>query len=63
MKAKVDFIRSWSGYTAIINIEHPFLAKGFNFVRSIESKSKGELKRKAIQFCSDLNFWFWPGQT
>lgn len=53
MKIKVSFIRSWSGCVAIMEIQHPFLSE--HSFRSVEHKSKGELKRKVIQFCSALN--------
>lgn len=59
MKVKVSFIRSWSGYVAIMEIQHSFLQE--HSFRSKEHKGKGELKRKVIQFCSDLNLeveWF-----
>ena len=54
MKAIVEIEQSMTGtYWAIITINHDMLLS--NSLETIYHKSKGQLKRKVIQFCADLN--------
>lgn len=53
MKAEVKIIQNKHGFYALIAIKHEFLYP--EQLQSEYHKSKGQLKRKAIQFCADLN--------
>ena len=44
----------WNEYYGGINIDHDLL-NGKQLIFTKTQKSKGEAKRKAIQFCSELN--------
>lgn len=54
MKAEITIFKCSFGWYCDIKIQHAFL-EGYQTVTSRIHKSKGEVKRKAIQFCSDLN--------
>lgn len=54
MKAEITIYRGVVGFFAEIEITHEFLNEA-QILTSRYHKSKGQLKRKAIQFCADLN--------
>jgi hypothetical protein len=57
MKAKVEikYTNDTEGYWATIEIKHKVLWNGFSCLMTEGHKSKGQLKRKVIQFCAALN--------
>ena len=55
MKVTVSIYEIDGEFIANIFIEHPLLNDGWDFVATTKHKSKGQLKRKVIQFCSQLN--------
>ena len=56
MKAIVNIVNTGTGYYADIEIEHDFVGRFLLSSKTI--KSKGETKRKAIQFCDALNLQY-----
>lgn len=54
MKAEIKICKLTKGYYGAIHITHDLL-NGKQVVFTKTNKSKGEVKRKAIQFCGDLN--------
>lgn len=56
MKAIVEIYKFGTGYQCEIKIQHDlFSMYGSMGLYTKEHKSKGQLKRKVIQFCSQLN--------
>lgn len=56
MKARVGIEKYYEGgYSAFITIDHDLFRFGQETLTTKTHKSKGELKRKVIQFCSQLN--------
>lgn len=54
MNVKVKIIEQ-NGYWAVMTIKNNFLDGMNNYIETELHKSKGQLKRKVIQFCDELN--------
>ena len=55
MKAKIRFYKYYNGYAGVIEIDHPLLDNIHNTLITKTHSSKGQIKRKLIQFCDELN--------
>jgi hypothetical protein len=56
IKSKIEIKKEEGDFWAEITVEHPFIEKeNFSKLVTISNKHKGEIKRKAIQFCAALN--------
>lgn len=55
MKAKVSIVKDSLGYYATITLKQPLLSIIHDTLYTVNHTSKGQLKRKVIQFCGELN--------
>lgn len=55
MKAKIEIRGEVGCWFARIEIVHNLIIGEYSTIETTTHKSKGQLKRKTIQFCSQLN--------
>jgi len=55
MKAQVWIEGADGCWFAYVKIRHDFISEHWCTIATVDHKSKGQLKRKVIQFCGELN--------
>jgi hypothetical protein len=59
MRALVRIKEITPKFYAVIYFVHDLIDEPCNFITTTNHTSKGQLKRKVIQFCSELNMEVW----